>query len=136
MSQYKCFNMATYNCKPTKTKRQQFECCGITVRPARGYELWKKENAHFRSDTGPVVPESCCRSREDDPVRKACLSRQPRREDTYYEVSEGTQPDKLATLFFFRCASDRMSELSGYALWCVRCGTRVVGAPDDEPKVR
>lgn len=64
-----------------------FECCGITVRPARGYELWKKENIRFRSETGPTVPESCCRSQEDDPLRKACLGKQPRREDTFYEVS-------------------------------------------------
>ena len=72
----------------------QFECCGITVRPSRGYELWRKENVHFRSESGPVVPESCCRSREDDPVKKACQGRQPRREDTYYEVSE-PPPDGL-----------------------------------------
>lgn len=65
----------------------QFECCGITVRPARGYELWKRENVHFRSESGPTVPESCCKSREDDPIRKACQGKQPRREDTYYEVS-------------------------------------------------
>lgn len=65
----------------------KFKCCGITVRPARGYELWKKENAKFKSDTGPTVPESCCQSREDDPIRRSCQGRQPRREDTYYEVS-------------------------------------------------
>lgn len=40
----------------------------------------------FRTESGPVVPESCCRSREDDPVRRACQGKQPRREDTYYEV--------------------------------------------------
>ena len=72
-----------------------FECCGITVRPSRGYELWRKENAHFRSESGPVVPESCCRSRDDDPIKKACLGRQPRREDTYYDVSR-READRLA----------------------------------------
>lgn len=42
---------------------------------------------HFRSESGPTVPESCCKSREDDPIKKACQGKQPRREDTYYEVS-------------------------------------------------
>lgn len=65
----------------------QFQCCGITVRPSRGYELWKRENVHFRNELGPTVPESCCRSREDDPSRKACQGKQPRRDDTYFEVS-------------------------------------------------
>lgn len=55
------------------------------MRPSRGYELWKKENVHFRGENGPVVPESCCRSQEDDPIKKSCQSRQPRREDTFYE---------------------------------------------------
>lgn len=59
----------------------------MTMKPDRGYEIWRKENALFRSETGPVVPESCCRSQDDDPSKKACQSRQPRRDDTYFDVS-------------------------------------------------
>ncbi|KAG9510303.1 Tetraspanin-11, partial [Fragariocoptes setiger] len=65
--------------------QMHFECCGITVKPAKGYELWQKENTRFKNISGPLVPESCCRSREDDPIRRSCLGRQPRKEDTYYE---------------------------------------------------
>lgn len=65
----------------------QFECCGVAGKNARGYESWRRESSKFNSTEGPLVPESCCRSREDDQVRRACQGRQPRKEDTYFDVS-------------------------------------------------
>lgn len=40
----------------------------------------------FRNENGPTVPETCCKSLDDDPIRRACQGKQPRREDTHYEV--------------------------------------------------
>lgn len=31
------------------------------------------------------MPESCCRSRDDEQSRRSCQGRQPRREDTHFE---------------------------------------------------
>lgn len=64
---------------------RQFECCGITSKPARGYELWKRENSRFRNENGPLVPESCCRTKADDAVKRSCQGKNPRRDDTYYD---------------------------------------------------
>lgn len=66
-----------------------FECCGIAMKNVRGFESWRRESAKFNATAtdGPLVPESCCRSREDDALKRACQSRQPRKEDTYFEVS-------------------------------------------------
>lgn len=41
------------------------------------------------------MPESCCRSREDDQIRRACQGRQPRKEDTYVDGCY----DKIKVLF-------------------------------------
>lgn len=62
-----------------------FECCGVTMRGIRGYESWRRENTRFNTTDGPLVPVSCCRSREDDQIRRACLGRQPKKEDTYFD---------------------------------------------------
>ena len=66
-----------------------FECCGITWRGVRGIELWRRESPLFNgtavSESGPLVPASCCRSRNDDQLRRACQGRQPRKEDTFVE---------------------------------------------------
>lgn len=63
-----------------------FECCGITLKGMRGYESWRRENTRFNvTSEGPIVPASCCRSREDDQIKRACQGRQPKKEDTYFD---------------------------------------------------
>lgn len=57
------------------------------MRNLRGFESWRRESTRFNSTDGPLVPESCCRSREDDQIKRACQGRQPKKEDTYFEVS-------------------------------------------------
>lgn len=52
---------------------------------SRGLESWKRESSKFNNTDGPIVPESCCKSLEDDPIRKSCQSRQPRKDDTWTE---------------------------------------------------
>lgn len=67
------------------------ECCGVSARGSRGYDSWRRESARFNTTEGPLVPVSCCRSREDDQTKRACQSRQPRKEDTYFEVSSAVR---------------------------------------------
>lgn len=62
-----------------------FECCGVAIKGSRGYESWRRESIRFNSTEGPLVPVSCCRSREDDQIRRACQGRQPKKEDTYFD---------------------------------------------------
>jgi tetraspanin-11 len=63
-----------------------FECCGVTLKGLRGFETWRRENQRFNSTTdGPFVPASCCRSREDDQIKRNCQGRQPKKEDTYFD---------------------------------------------------
>lgn len=64
-----------------------FACCGVSLKGIKGYESWRKESARFNGTEGPTVPVSCCRSREDDLIKQACQSRQPKKEDTYFDVS-------------------------------------------------
>lgn len=62
-----------------------FQCCGITLKNGKGFESWRREVARFNSTDGPLVPESCCRSQDDEQIKRACLGRQPRKEDTFIE---------------------------------------------------
>lgn len=63
-----------------------FECCGH--KGPRGFEAWRRESPKYNGSAavdGPTVPESCCRSREEDQIKRSCQGRQPRKEDTYFE---------------------------------------------------
>lgn len=63
-----------------------FECCGVNQKGMRGFESWRRESPKFANSTeGPVVPLSCCRSREEDQIKRACQGRQPKKEDTYFD---------------------------------------------------
>lgn len=58
------------------------------MKNVRGYESWRRESPKFNATDGPQVPESCCRSQEDDQIKRACQGRQPKKEDTFLDVSK------------------------------------------------
>jgi len=66
--------------------QNNFECCGVNLKGARGFESWRRESSRFNNtENGPLVPLSCCRSREDDQIRRGCQGKAPRKEDTFIE---------------------------------------------------
>lgn len=62
-----------------------FECCGVALKNSKGFESWRRESPKFNVTDGPLVPESCCRSREDDQIKRSCQGNKPKKEDTYFE---------------------------------------------------
>lgn len=99
-----------------------FECCGVTLKGARGFESWRRESTRFNSSSeGPLVPLSCCRSAEEDQIKRACQGRAPKKEDTYFDGCY----DKMKAVIKSHTLS--IGLVTAFAITFITCGLLLSG---------